>query len=255
MKKVLPGIALLILAVAGRASAGTMFGALSNFDAVNDTGSPCNGFEIELDDIQSTRRHVHLPVSALRRPEDHRGHLPGEWRVAPANVRALDEPVRSGQSRLHADHPGCAVGFQGYGRPPVLQEHDRQRPALRYGRVRALRGRHAQESIQHGVPLDEGRPDDSGQPDRPGESGHHSGSGLDSQPQVGGASGGRRGHPGSATAGSRSGPLSARTRSSVSPCGRRSSKRNRRAKPIWITSCPTMLPFPATSARCQTRTP
>ncbi len=41
------------VALAGRASAGTMFGALSNFDAVNDTGSPCNGFEIELEDVQS----------------------------------------------------------------------------------------------------------------------------------------------------------------------------------------------------------
>ena len=48
------GITLAVLAVATRASAGTMFGALSNFDAVNDTGSTCNGFEIELDDIHST---------------------------------------------------------------------------------------------------------------------------------------------------------------------------------------------------------
>ena len=53
MKKILIGIALAIFAFASRASAGTMFGALSNFDAVNDTGSPCNGFEIELDDIQA----------------------------------------------------------------------------------------------------------------------------------------------------------------------------------------------------------
>lgn len=42
-----------ILAFASRVPAGTFFGALSNFDAVNDTGSPCNGFEIQLDDIQS----------------------------------------------------------------------------------------------------------------------------------------------------------------------------------------------------------
>jgi hypothetical protein len=44
---------LAIVTFAGRSSAGTFFGALSNFDAVNDTGSPCNGFEIELDDIMS----------------------------------------------------------------------------------------------------------------------------------------------------------------------------------------------------------
>lgn len=40
----------LLFPMAGQA---TSFGALSNFDAVNDTGSPCNGFEIELDDITS----------------------------------------------------------------------------------------------------------------------------------------------------------------------------------------------------------
>jgi hypothetical protein len=53
MTKSLVGITLTILSLVGRVSAGTFFGALSNFDAVNDTGSPCNGFEIELDDIQS----------------------------------------------------------------------------------------------------------------------------------------------------------------------------------------------------------
>jgi len=53
MKNALMGIAAMILASGACASAGTMFGALSNFDAVNDTGTPCNGFEIELDDIQS----------------------------------------------------------------------------------------------------------------------------------------------------------------------------------------------------------
>ena len=53
MKKIIIGITLATFILAGRAYAGIMFGALSNFDAVNDTGSPCNGFEIELDDIQS----------------------------------------------------------------------------------------------------------------------------------------------------------------------------------------------------------
>lgn len=52
MQRMLIGVVLMV-AVAGRAPAGTLFGALSNFDAVNDTGSPCNGMEIELDDIQS----------------------------------------------------------------------------------------------------------------------------------------------------------------------------------------------------------
>lgn len=53
MKKILIGIVVAIFALANRAFAGTLFGELSNFDAVNDTPSPCNGLEIELDDIQS----------------------------------------------------------------------------------------------------------------------------------------------------------------------------------------------------------
>jgi len=36
------------------ASASTAYGDLNNFDAVNDTGQECHGFEIELDDVRST---------------------------------------------------------------------------------------------------------------------------------------------------------------------------------------------------------
>ena len=53
MRTTLIGIALAFLSWAAPARAGAFFGALSNFDAVNDTGSTCNGFEIELDDIHS----------------------------------------------------------------------------------------------------------------------------------------------------------------------------------------------------------
>ena len=35
------------------AQAGIAYGSINNFDTVNDTGVPCHGFEIELDDIQS----------------------------------------------------------------------------------------------------------------------------------------------------------------------------------------------------------
>src|SRR5262245_25108927 len=31
----------------------TSFGTLSNFDVVNDTGQPCHGFEIELEDLHT----------------------------------------------------------------------------------------------------------------------------------------------------------------------------------------------------------
>lgn len=50
--------ALLAAAVAGLAQpaamASTVYGDLNNFDAVNDTGQDCHGFEIELDGVRST---------------------------------------------------------------------------------------------------------------------------------------------------------------------------------------------------------
>ena len=46
-------IAMLALG-AHAASASTAYGDLNNFDAVNDTGQECHGFEIEIDDIRST---------------------------------------------------------------------------------------------------------------------------------------------------------------------------------------------------------
>ena len=36
------------------ASAQVTFGSLSNFDVINDTGQPCNGFEIELEGLTSS---------------------------------------------------------------------------------------------------------------------------------------------------------------------------------------------------------
>ena len=53
MKKLALVLFALIGALAGNASASSTFGMLSNFDAVNDTGSPCHGFEIELEDIEA----------------------------------------------------------------------------------------------------------------------------------------------------------------------------------------------------------
>lgn len=44
---------LFALSINGVARAETTFGALSNFDVVNDTGGDCHGFEIELDGISS----------------------------------------------------------------------------------------------------------------------------------------------------------------------------------------------------------
>ena len=46
---VLTGLAL----TSGTARASIAYGSINNFDTVNDTGVPCHGFEIELDDIRS----------------------------------------------------------------------------------------------------------------------------------------------------------------------------------------------------------
>ena len=52
MKKLLVALPLLLVGTSPQAS--TAYGSLGNFDAVNDTGEVCYGFEIEIDDIHST---------------------------------------------------------------------------------------------------------------------------------------------------------------------------------------------------------
>jgi len=52
MKKIIVLLPLLVLSSTAQAS--TAYGSLGNFDAVNDTGQTCYGFEIEIDDIHST---------------------------------------------------------------------------------------------------------------------------------------------------------------------------------------------------------
>jgi hypothetical protein len=47
-------IACLIPLLAGSARASIAYGSINNFDTVNDTGSDCHGFEIELEDCRST---------------------------------------------------------------------------------------------------------------------------------------------------------------------------------------------------------
>lgn len=46
--------ALALLACGGKADASTAYGSINNFDVVNDTGTECHGFEIELEDTLST---------------------------------------------------------------------------------------------------------------------------------------------------------------------------------------------------------
>src|ERR1039457_6169705 len=46
-------VACLALA-SGTARASIAYGSINNFDTVNDTSNVCHGFEIELDDIQTT---------------------------------------------------------------------------------------------------------------------------------------------------------------------------------------------------------
>lgn len=48
MKRLLTALALAALGLSASAQTGTMYGSLNNFDAVNDTGVECHGFEIEV---------------------------------------------------------------------------------------------------------------------------------------------------------------------------------------------------------------
>jgi len=51
MKKMI--VMLPLMAFSFSADASTAYGSLGNFDAINDTGVPTHGFEIELDDVHS----------------------------------------------------------------------------------------------------------------------------------------------------------------------------------------------------------
>src|SRR4051812_9564624 len=47
-------LAMLVLPIAAHAQTVTLFGALSNFDVLNDTGQDAHGFEIEMQGVPST---------------------------------------------------------------------------------------------------------------------------------------------------------------------------------------------------------
>ncbi|MBI2425204.1 MAG: hypothetical protein HYV27_20425 [Candidatus Hydrogenedentes bacterium] len=53
MRRTLLLLSLALLGLASSAYAGTGYGSLNNFDAVNDTGVPCHGFEIEIEGVHS----------------------------------------------------------------------------------------------------------------------------------------------------------------------------------------------------------
>ena len=54
VKRFVITLSLLMLALAPAATASIAYGSINNFDTVNDTGVPCHGFEIEIDDAHST---------------------------------------------------------------------------------------------------------------------------------------------------------------------------------------------------------
>lgn len=67
----------------GAGAAGIAYGSLNNFDTVNDTGVPCHGFEIELEDLESVDvthtydwNHYGTPTIV-----EDRTSLPGHTRV------------------------------------------------------------------------------------------------------------------------------------------------------------------------------
>jgi hypothetical protein len=47
-------IVCLLTLLAGSARASIAYGSINNFDTVNDTGTECHGFEIEIEDCHST---------------------------------------------------------------------------------------------------------------------------------------------------------------------------------------------------------
>jgi hypothetical protein len=53
MKRMALAVATILLAVPLPVFASEAYGSLNNFDVVNDTGEPCHGFEIEIEDIHS----------------------------------------------------------------------------------------------------------------------------------------------------------------------------------------------------------
>jgi hypothetical protein len=52
-RSLLAGLCATFLAT-GAARASTAYGSINNFDVVNDTGTRCHGFEIEIEDCPST---------------------------------------------------------------------------------------------------------------------------------------------------------------------------------------------------------
>ena len=72
-------LALLLSIPSGRAAASIAYGSINNFDTVNDTGRPCHGFEIELEDCRSTDisytyNYNHYGVPSITQDEPTPGH-------------------------------------------------------------------------------------------------------------------------------------------------------------------------------------
>jgi hypothetical protein len=77
MKKIMALLPLIVLGSGAQAS--TSYGALGNFDAVNDTGVTCYGFEIEIDDAHSqdiggTYTYNHYGVPKIREDLTNSAH-------------------------------------------------------------------------------------------------------------------------------------------------------------------------------------
>ena len=115
MTKSLVGITLAILSLVGRVSAGTFFGALSNFDAVNDTGSPCNGFEIELDDIRSSDVTYTFEFQRYGVPKITEDTFVVNGMSHPRTFVRWMSPYDQVNHVFTQTTPGCAGGFKNTG--------------------------------------------------------------------------------------------------------------------------------------------
>ncbi len=124
--------------------ASTAYGDLNNFDTINDTGHPCHGFEIELDDVKSidityTYDFNHYGAPVITQDDTDPLHpktfvrylaktkdLHGNW-VEFTNAQDLANPIAPNDCHMCTDpsvNAGCehfGVGY--YGVPTAIKYH------------------------------------------------------------------------------------------------------------------------------------
>lgn len=130
-----------LLALGIPAGASTVYGTLNNFDTVNDTGQPCHGFEIELDDLHSTDitytyDYNHYGKPSIREDNSDPAHpkvfiryasakdVNGNFLAFTAVPSAPISPTNGHQCTNPAVNLGCEHFGVGYRTPPSLARYN-----------------------------------------------------------------------------------------------------------------------------------